>query len=71
MFRCPLFKGPLIINFYVQAHTSFGSSGMWCLRMLALTIIVYLPSNTEGVGTSHLNLIWVMGLKLLVSNPTS
>ena len=32
----------------------FGSSGMWCLRMLGLTIIVYWPSTTEGVGTSHL-----------------
>ena len=34
---------------------------MWCLRMWGLTIIVYGPSTTEGVGTSHLELIWVSG----------
>ena len=40
-----------------------GSSGMWCLRMWGLKLIVYWPSTTEGVGTSHLKLIWVRGLK--------
>ena len=30
-----------------------GSSGMWCLRMWGLSILVYWPSKTEGVGTSH------------------
>ena len=47
------------------------SSGTWCLRMSCLTIIVDLPSKTEGVGTSHLKLIWVRGFKLVVWIPTS
>ena len=49
-------------------HPKVGISGMWCLRMLGLNIIV---DSTEGVGTSHLKLIWVRGFKLLVSNSTS
>ena len=38
-----------------------GSSGMWCFRMWGLEIMVDWPSTTEGVGTSHQQLIWVRG----------
>ena len=48
-----------------------GSSGMWCLRMWGLKIIVDWPSKTKVMGTSHLNLIWVRGLRLASWNPTS
>ena len=37
---------------------------MWHLRMLGLKTIVYRPTQTEGVGTSHLKLIWARGFKL-------
>ena len=40
-----------------------GSSGMWCLRMLGLKIIVYGPSKREGVGASRRKLIWARGFK--------
>ena len=40
-----------------------GSSGMWRLRMRGLTLVVDLPSKTEGEGTSHLKLIWLRGLE--------
>ena len=36
---------------------SFGSSGMWCLRIWGLSMIYYWPLTTEGVGTSHLKLM--------------
>ena len=31
------------------------------LRMWGLKMIAYWPSTTEGVGTSHLRLIWMRG----------
>ena len=49
----------------------FGSSGMWCLRMWGLSIIVYRPSGTEGVATSRLKLIWVRSLNFVFWNTTS
>ena len=59
----------------LQSFTSkvllIGSSGMWCLRMFGLKLVVDWPSNTEGVGTSHLKLIWVRGLQLEFWDPTS
>ena len=49
--------------------TGFGSSGMWCLRMLRLKITAYRPSKTEGVvGTPHLNWIRVRGFQLVISS---
>ena len=48
-----------------------GNSGMWCLRLWGLNIIVDWPSTTEGVGTSHLKLMWLRLFKLIVWNPTS
>ena len=47
----------------------FGSSGMGCLRMWGLKIIFHWPSNTEGVGTSHLKLITGEGLKTSILKP--
>ena len=48
------------------AGDSLGCSGMWCLRMFSSKVIVDRPSKAEGVGTSHLKLIWVRALKLVV-----
>ena len=48
-----------------------GSSVMWCLRMWGLKVIVYWPSTTEGVRTSHLTLIWVRGSENSILRPTS
>ena len=42
---------------------------MWCLRMWGLRMIVYWPSKTEGVGTSHLKLIWERGFKPIIFKP--
>ena len=42
------------------------SSGTWCLRIWGLNITCDWPSSTDGVGTSHLKLIWLMGAKALV-----
>ena len=42
---------------------------MWCLRMWGLKLILYRPSTTEGVGTSHLKLIWVRGLTTIIFKP--
>ena len=62
---------------YIYTHTHIndtsnddnnyiGNSGIWCLRMWGLKIIVCWPSTTEVAGTSHLKPRWARGLKLLV-----
>ena len=46
---------------------------MWCLIiiMIIIIIIIVFDPQTEGVGTSHLKLIWVRGFILSFSNITS
>ena len=47
------------IYIYIYTYSWLRSSGMWRLRMRGLKLTVYRSSNTEGVGTPHLKLIWV------------
>ena len=54
-----------------QKRAHFGCPGMRSSRMWGLKLRLVWPSTTQGVGTSHLKLIWVRGFKLACWNPTS
>ena len=68
-FRCCTATGLRETRLALDILGLFGSSGMWCLRMLGLKIIVSRPSKTEGVGTSRLKLIWARGFEHSILKP--